>query len=106
MPQRARSLSATVPRLYAGFLLLSLAGCANHYTREAVADPYGFLSGLWHGFIFIFSVIGVFLSWFAGLLGMDVLTNVQIIGRPNTGFWYYAGFAVGLASASSTGAGR
>jgi len=93
--------SPLVSRAFAALLLASLAGCANHYTPEAVADPYGFFSGLWHGCIFMFSVIGVFISWLAGLLALDVLSEVQIIGRPNTGFWYYVGFAFGLLSASS-----
>lgn len=101
MTKRARCLSVTITRVSAGILLLSLAGCAHHYTREASADPYGFLSGLWHGFIVCCSVLGVFISWCAGLFGIDVLSSVQIIGRPNTGFWYYVGFAVGILGPSS-----
>lgn len=101
MPRFTTLQSPLISRAFAALLLASLASCANHYTPEAVADPYGFFSGLWHGFIFMFSVIGLFISWLASLLALDVLSDVQIIGRPNTGLWYYVGFALGLLSASS-----
>ena len=75
-----------------------LAGCARHYTPAALADPYGFYSGLWHGIIFPISLMANILSWLLTLLGLDVLSNIQIIGRPNTGFFYYFGFVHGLLS--------
>lgn len=74
-----------------------LAACADHHTPEAYSDPYGFFSGLWHGFIFLFSLIGIVISWVFSLVDIHVLENVQIIGRPNTGFlFYYVGFILGL----------
>jgi hypothetical protein len=73
------------------FGLLFLTGCAHHYTAESVADPYGFFYGIWHGFIFPFSVVG----WL-------LFDGVQIIGRPNSGLWYYVGFGVGLLALSKS----
>lgn len=81
----AISLSKLIT-LLSGFVLLAmLTGCANHYTPEAFAHPYGFFSGIWHGFIFEFSLIGYL-----------IFDNVYIIGEPNTGFFYYIGFILGL----------
>lgn len=79
-------------------LLVLLAGCAKHYTPEAVADPYGFFSGLWHGLISPYSVAMNLLSWLLGLVGLDVFSSIKIVGRPNTGFGYWAGFVMGLMS--------
>lgn len=62
---------------------LLLSGCAHHYA--GVPEPYGFFSGLWHGLIFVFSLIGYLF-----------LDGVYIIGEPNTGFFYYVGFVLGL----------
>ena len=85
-------------------LVLVLAGCAAHYTAEAVADPYGFFSGIWHGIIFPFALIANILSWLLSFVGIAFLQDVEIIGRPNTGLWYYVGFALGLCSGGSAGA--
>jgi len=85
--------------------LLLLSGCATHYTPEAYSDPYGFFSGIWHGFIFPFALIANITSWCMSLLGMDFLADIQIIGRPNTGFFfYYIGFLLGLSAYGSGGA--
>jgi hypothetical protein len=67
------------------FVTLVLAGCAHHYAPEEIGDPYGFFSGLWHGYIIIFS----FLGWL-------FVNDVYIIGHPNTGLFYYFGFALGV----------
>ena len=64
-------------------LLVMLTGCASHYS--GVTEPSGFFSGFWHGLIFEFSLIGYLL-----------FDSVYIIGEPNTGFFYYVGFALGL----------
>lgn len=66
-------------------ITLTLAGCAHHYDPEVINDPYGLFSGLWHGYIFIFSIIGSIFS-----------DNIFIIGRPNTGLFYYIGYVLGL----------
>lgn len=80
--------------------LLSLAGCAHHYSGSAVDDPYGFFSGVWHGMVFPFSLIANLISWVFSLFGFAIMQSIEIIGRPNTGFFYYAGFCLGLASLS------
>ena len=79
-------------------LLVLLAGCARHYTPEAVADPYGFFAGLWHGFVSPYAIMTNVLSWLLSLLGLDVLSSIQIVGRPNTGFGYWTGFVMGIMS--------
>jgi len=79
-----------------------LSGCANHYTQEAIREPYGFFSGILHGIIFPFALIANLGSWLVGLFGISFLDWVQLIGRPNTGFWYYVGFATGLTAAGGS----
>lgn len=88
-------------RLFSVYLLaLMLSGCAAHY--ETQTDPYGFFSGVWHGLIILFSLLANLASWLLGLVGISFLESVQIVGRPNTGFGYYAGFVLGLAAASGS----
>lgn len=77
--------------------LLLLGGCAKHYTPEVYSDPYGFFSGIWHGFVFPLALITNIISWCLSLLGVDFFADIQIIGRPNTGFFYYIGFILGWA---------
>ena len=72
----------------------SMAGCAHQYAPETFADPYGFFSGIWHGVVFPFSLIGCIF-----------IDSVFIIGQPNTGWPYYLGFVLGLFSYGS-GANR
>jgi hypothetical protein len=76
--------------------LLCLSGCATHFSPDRISDPYGFFFGLWHGAIAVFTITINIVSWLIEMIGIDILKNIQIIGRPNTGFWYYAGFAVGF----------
>ena len=82
-----------------------LTGCARHYTDDAVSDPYGFFYGIWHGAIFFFALIASIISWILDIFGFSFLDSIAIIGRPNTGFWYYFGFVLGL-SASAGGSSR
>ena len=91
--------SATYWRLAVMLVLAtSLAGCAAHYSADVVASPYGFFSGIWHGIVFPYSLITNLVSWFLGLLGIELLRDIQIVGRPNTGFFfYYIGFMAGLS---------
>lgn len=78
---------------------LTLGGCATHFTPEAGHEPYGFLSGIWHGMVFPWALLANLVSWLLGLVGISFMESVQIIGRPNTGFfWYYVGFALGLGA--------
>jgi hypothetical protein len=97
---------ASLHKVLAAVLLFSIAGCANHYGAATVDEPYGFWSGFWHGMIFLFSMIGVAISWLGSLAGLEILESVTIIGRPNTGWTYYLGFALGALTSSSSTAQR
>lgn len=83
-------------------LLALVTGCAAHYSNDAVHDQYGFLSGVWHGLIFFFALLANVISWACSLVGISFLDSIQLIGRPNTGLWYYVGFAMGLMSAAGS----
>ena len=75
---------------------LMLTGCAAHFTQEAINDPYGFFSGIWHGAIAILTITVNIISWVLSLVDISFLQDIQIIGRPNTGLFYYIGFAIGF----------
>ena len=78
-----------------------LAGCATHYVNASYNEPYGFFYGFWHGFIFIFALIGKFISWCASFLGYEIFENLKLIGRPNSGWtFYYLGFVLGIFSSA------
>ena len=78
--------------------VLSIAGCATHYTSAASYDPFGFFSGILHGFLFPIALFGKIVAWFLSFVGINVLENVQFVGRPNTGFlFYYIGYFFGLS---------
>jgi hypothetical protein len=85
--------------------IMLLSGCAQHYTSATYSDPYGFFSGIWHGFIFPFSLIANLISWVMSFFGIFIFSDIQIIGRPNTGFFfYYIGFFFGLSAWGGSGA--
>jgi hypothetical protein len=63
-------------------LLFNLTSCA---PSGDTSEEYGFFSGLWHGFVFVFSLIGK-------LFSMDI----GIYAEHNTGFTYWIGFLIGL----------
>lgn len=79
-----------------------ITGCATHYTADTAANPYGFLYGIWHGIVFPLALVANLISWVASLLGISFLDSIQLIGRPNTGIWYYVGFALGLGAYGGT----
>ena len=83
-------------------LFALMTGCAAHYTNGSGQDPYGFLSGLWHGLIFFFALLACAISWACSVVGISFLDSVELVGRPNTGLWYYVGFALGLMSAGGS----
>jgi hypothetical protein len=100
-PERRNALSVVMVTM-----LLLLAGCASHYALDARDDPYGFFSGIWHGIVFPYAVIANIVSWLLSLLGISFLSSIEIIGRPNTGFFfYYIGFLLGI-SVYGSGAAR
>jgi hypothetical protein len=77
----------------------ALSGCAHHYVPSAIGDPYGFFSGVWHGFVFPYALVGSVISWSLALVDINFLSSVELVGRPNTGFFfYYVGYLVGLSS--------
>src|SRR6266566_6967549 len=65
-------------------LALSLASCATQ-TVPNVHRPPGFLMGLLHGFISLFSLIG------------GLFSDTRIYGFPNSGSGYDVGFVLGAA---------
>ncbi len=64
--------------------ILFLQGCATQSVNILPANPPGFLMGLMHGFILLFSFI-------AGLF-----TDYRIYAFPNAGGWYDFGFMLGV----------
>ena len=75
-----------VKKFAIGLILLiclsSLSSCAPNGYESSEA---GFISGIWHGFIIIFSLIGK-------LFGADI----GIYAENNTGFFYWLGFIIGI----------
>ena len=66
-------------------IILLLSSCASQPAPELI-DPPGFWSGLLHGFLMLFSLIG------------SIFTDVRIYAFPNSGGWYDFGFFLGAAS--------
>lgn len=62
--------------------ILIAAGCATQ-SVEQVLNPPGFLKGLLHGFIILFSFIA------------SLFTDYSIYAFPNSGGWYDFGFLLG-----------
>jgi hypothetical protein len=79
-------------------LCLALTACATQPETAVPEAPPGFLKGLWHGFIMLFSLIG------------SAFMDVRIYAYPNQGGWYDLGFFIGAAmflggGGASTGTG-
>ena len=71
--------------LAVSLIVLLLASCASQPPPEVV-NPPGFWSGLLHGFLMLFSLIG------------SIFTDARIYAFPNSGGWYDFGFFLGAAS--------
>ena len=71
--------------LAVSLVVLFLAGCATQSEPEVVDLP-GFWSGLLHGLLMLFSLIG------------SIFTDVRIYAFPNSGGWYDFGFFLGASS--------
>lgn len=71
---------------YLSLIALLLMGCADAISIKdcAVDEPYGFFSGLWHGFI-------APVSFFVSLIN----DNVAMYAVNNNGGWYDFGFVLG-----------
>ncbi len=69
------------------FLILAavatLSGCATQ-SYEQVTNPPGFLHGLFHGFIILFSFV------------ISLFTDFEIYEFPNNGGWYNLGYLLGV----------
>ncbi|WP_217909843.1 hypothetical protein [Pseudenhygromyxa sp. WMMC2535] len=75
-------------------LLAILGACAAGDPRYSVDAPAGFWAGLWHGII---SLIALILSSF---------TEVRFYEADNSGWWYDAGFLLGILFISGGGGGK
>lgn len=64
------------------FVLLSITSCA---PKGGTATEYGFVSGIIHGIVFFFSLIGK-------LFGL----NIGLYAEHNSGFFYWLGFIMGI----------
>ena len=71
------------------YLILILAAtffftaCATHSAGQ-ILNPPGFLKGLLHGFILLFSFIA------------SLFTDYEIYAYPNVGGWYNFGYLIGV----------
>ena len=74
-------------------LVVAAAGCA-HQPIPVFRDHPGFFSGLLHGFLMLFSLIG------------SLFTDVRIYAVPNAGFLYDLGFVIGASSFLGGGGSR
>ena len=66
------------------FILTTLTSCA---PEGGSSHEYGFFGGIWHGFIWLFSVIGK-------LFGRDI----GLYADNNSGFFYWLGFLIGIGA--------
>ncbi len=62
---------------------LFFTSCATHSVGQML-NPPGFLKGLLHGFILLFSFIG------------SLFTDYEIYAYPNAGGWYNFGYLLGV----------
>lgn len=69
--------------LLAGLICIVIASCA-HQPYAGTYDPPGFLMGLVHGAILLFSFF------------TSIFMDHRIYAFPNSGFWYDCGFVFGL----------
>jgi hypothetical protein len=75
--------SALVPML--ALTSIVLTACAHQPPVPSEGDLPGFFTGLLHGFIMLFSLIG------------SLFTDVRIYAFPNSGGWYDFGFFLGAS---------
>lgn len=77
------------------FLLLSflaIASCARQPAPSEAGDVPGFLMGLLHGFLILFSFVG------------SLFSDIRIYAYPNGGGWYDFGFLLGAMAFLGGGA--
>ncbi len=92
-----RAQASVYRRCFLILTVFSLTACASHYGDATVSDPYGFFSGMLHGFLFPLVLVAKIFAWIISLVGFHFLEGVTFVGRPNTGFlMYYIGYFLGL----------
>jgi hypothetical protein len=64
------------------FVLLNITSCA---PKGVSATEYGFFSGIIHGIVFVFALIGKLFGF-----------NIGLYAEHNTGFFYWLGFILGI----------
>lgn len=64
------------------FVLLNIMSCA---PKGGTETEYGFFSGIIHGIVFIFALIGKLFGF-----------NIGLYAEHNTGFFYWLGFILGI----------
>ena len=69
------------------FLFLALIFLSSCAPKNYTSDEYGFFSGIWHGLIICFSVIGKMFN-----------ADIGIYAMKNTGFTYWLGYLIGLGA--------
>lgn len=65
------------------FLISLITACATQYPSQGDVDSPGFLFGLLHGFLILFTLIGSF------------FTDYEIYAIPNSGWPYNLGYVIG-----------
>jgi len=73
-------------------LPILLSGCADvspHVSDCITSNPYGFWSGLWHGWISVFAFIGSLFT-----------DDIAVYAYNNNGGWYNFGFLLGAGAFS------
>jgi len=65
-------------------LIMLVASCASQPIPDAY-DPPGFFSGIFHGWIAIFALIGHLFD-----------PSIRVYAFPNSGGWYDLGFIIGV----------
>lgn len=71
--------------------ILSLSGCATSMAGVNTGSA-GFFTGVWHGFICVFSFIGSLFD-----------NQIAVYQTPNNGSWYNFGFLMGIGAFTSSG---
>ena len=77
------------------FLVLMVIGMTSCAPSGWASHEAGFFSGILHGFVFVFALIGK-------LFGADI----GLYAENNTGFFYWLGFIIGIGGLGGGAASR
>ena len=69
--------------------VLLLSACATQQTPMNTSELAGFFTGLWHGFIAVWALIGHLFD-----------DSIRVYQIPNNGGWYDFGFCLGIGAFS------